>query len=367
MYDPRLDRLADLLVRYSLHLRPGEGVVQVGTPLAEPLFVAFHRAALQAGAHVDTVLTLPSLVENFYRFASEEQLRFVRPLEDLIVERYDARLAVHSDPNTRALSDVEPQRQRVASAARRGLLQRVFERTAAGDLRWCVTLFPTHAYAQEADMSLASFTEFLFDACFLNDPDPIARWQALGREQERLIAWLQGKREIRILAQDTDLTLSVEGRRWINACGHFNMPDGEFFTGPVEEATNGFIRFTYPAVRDGRLVEDVWLRFENGRVVEARADRNEAYLHQMLDLDDGARRLGEFAFGNNANITRFTHDVLFDEKIAGTVHMALGASYPETGGKNQSALHWDMICDLRRGGEVYVDGQLFMKDGRFVV
>ena len=216
-------------------------------------------------------------------------------------------------------------------------------------------------------MSLADFENFVYRAYFLDDEDPVALWQALSKQQERMVQWLKGKHTIHVRGQDTDLTLSIAGRTFINDSGHKNFPGGEFFTSPVEDSANGYIRYSFPASFGGRSVEDVRLRFENGVVVEATAAQGQDYLDKMLGMDEGARRLGEFAFGNNRNVDRCTKNILFDEKMGGTIHMALGASYPETGGLNQSALHWDMVCDLRKGGEVWVDDTLFSKDGKILV
>ncbi len=367
MHDLRIDRLADLLVRYSLRLRPDDQVLLLGMPLAEPLLNSFYQIALEAGAHVDVQVRLPAQEEIFLKTASDAQLRFLTPMQKLTAEKYDARMVILADPNTRALSSVDPARQAAMADARRPLLQRMMERTAAGEFRWCGFYYPTNAYAQEADMSLEDFTDFVFGACFVDDLDPLARWTELDRQQADLIRWIQDRREIRIVAPDTDLTLAVGGRRWINCSGQLNMPDGEFFTAPLEDSAQGYVRFTYPATALGRMVEGVWLRFEAGEVVEARAEKNEAFLHEMLEVDQGARRLGEFSFGNNPAVTRFSGQTAFDEKIAGTVHLALGAAPPETGGVNRSAIHWDLVCDLRQWGEVYADGQLFMKDGKFVL
>jgi aminopeptidase len=216
-------------------------------------------------------------------------------------------------------------------------------------------------------MSLREFEEFLFGAALVHEPDPIAAWQAISVEQQKLIDWLEDKDQVRLVGPDTDLHLSIKGRSWVNCDGHENFPDGEIFTGPVEDSVNGHVRFTYPACTDGREVEDVRLWFEEGKVVKATAAKNEAFLHTMLDTDEGARYLGEFAFGTNKGVQHFTKNILFDEKIGGTVHMAVGAGFPETGSKNRSGIHWDMICDLRQGGEVWVDGILFAKDGKFTI
>jgi aminopeptidase len=240
-------------------------------------------------------------------------------------------------------------------------------RSAEGSLRWVGTLYPTDAYAQDADMSTADFTEFVYAAGKLDAPDPAAAWREVAAEQERLIDWLKDKRQVHVRARDTDLKLGIEGRTWISADGKMNFPDGEIFTAPVEDAVDGHIRFSFPAVTQGREVDDIRLRFVGGRVVDASAAKNEAFLINMLDTDAGARTLGEFAIGTNFAIDRFIKNILFDEKIGGTIHMAVGAGYPESGSVNKSAIHWDMVCDLRDGGTIDVDGEPFLRNGRFVV
>ncbi len=249
----------------------------------------------------------------------------------------------------------------------RPLSETYLKRSAAGDFHWCLTLYPTPAYAQDAEMGLQEYGEFVFHACFLNEEDPIARWRQLAERQQRLVDHLNQSHEVHILAPGTDLRLGISGRTWVNSDGKHNLPSGEVFTGPQEEAVNGYITFTFPAVYGGREVRGVRLEFEDGRVVRASAEHNEPFLLEMLEADEGARYLGELAFGTNVHIQRFMRETLFDEKIGGTIHLALGQSYPETGGQNSSAIHWDMVCDLRDGGEVYVDGELFQKGGTFTL
>jgi aminopeptidase len=232
---------------------------------------------------------------------------------------------------------------------------------------WTLTLYPTDAFAQDADMSTPDFEEFVLTACKLNHPDPVAVWKVQGAEQQRVIDWLSDKDEIHLTGPGTDLTLSTKGRIWINSDGRKNFPDGEIFTGPVETSVNGKVRFSYPVIHAGREIVDIRLTFVEGRVADAQAAKGEEYLIKTLDTDHGARVLGEFAFGTNYDIQRFSRNILFDEKIGGTVHMAVGAGYPETGSTNESSVHWDMICDLRDGGEVMVDGQPFMRDGKFLI
>ena len=365
--DPRIKKMAEVLIRYSLETRPGDLLLINASPVAAPLVEECYRQALLAGANPFVDLQLPALAEIFYRTASDEQLDFVSPLDEWKMEHANARLQILSDTNTKALTTVDPAKQARVGKARRGLTQRFMERDASGDLRWSIAMYPTEAYAQDAELSVDELADFIFAACLLDEADPVAAWQSLGARQQRLVDWLADKREVRLVGDGTDLTLSIAGRAFINDDGKKNFPGGEIFTGPVEESASGTVRFTYPAVYGGKEVADVRLRFTGGRVVEATAAKNEDLLLQLLEMDEGARRLGEFAFGTNHGIGRFTRNTLFDEKIGGTIHLALGASYPATGGRNQSALHWDMVCDLRDGGEVYVDGELFMKDGRHLV
>ena len=367
MADARIENLATVLVEYSLDIQPGQLVAVAGTTLADPLIRAVYRQILVRGAYPTVQVTLPELDVDLFRLASDDQLQYITPDERLIPEQADATLRIMSDANTKALSEVNPERQQIAQRARADLRHRYLQRAAEGSLIWCLTILPTNAYAQDAGMSLEDYADFVFRAGYLDAEDPVTAWQAMSREQERLIDWLRDKREVHVTAPDTDLTLSIAGRTFINADGHRNLPDGEVFTGPVEDSVNGHIRFTFPSIMGGREVKDIRLWFENGKVVRATAAENEEFLHRMLDVDEGARYLGEFAFGTNRRINHFTGNILLDEKIGGTMHVAIGASYPQTRGKNQSAVHWDMICDLRQQSEVHVDGQLFIKDGEFVV
>ena len=367
MADSRLQRWARTLVRYSVGVQPGDLFMISSAPAAAPLVKEVYREALLAGAHPHIQIGLPGLQEVFLREGNEQQVGYVSPLEELVMNQFNATLSIMASENTRALANADPSKQALMSKARHGLTDTFMRRQATGDLKWSVTLYPTNAYAQDAGMSLDEFTEFVYAACFLNDDDPVARWRALAHDQQRLVDWLKGKEEVHVVAKDTDLRVSIKERVFINGDGMKNFPDGEFFTGPVEDSVNGHIRFTLPAMFQGRPVEGVRLRFEAGKVVEATADVGQELLDKMLAMDEGAQRLGEFAFGNNFGISRGIKNILFDEKIGGSVHMALGAGYPDTGSKNVSALHWDMICDLRSGGEVWVDGQLFNKDGAFVV
>lgn len=367
MADPRTVKLAQVLVRYSAEVRPGDFVVVRAHPVALPLAVEVVREATRAGGHVTVQMSHEALSEAFLREAGDEQLRWISPFERLAMDQADVLINLRAAENTRALTGIDPAKNRIAQQARRELTEIFMRRSAEGSLRWVTTQYPCPAYAQEADMSLAEYEDFVYAACFCDREDPIAEWQRVHDEQQRLVDWLKGKKEVVVKGPNADLRLSIEGRVFINSDGKRNMPSGEIFTGPVEDSVNGWVRFTYPAIREGREVEGVEFRFENGRIVEARATKNEDYLLAMLDSDPGARYLGEFAIGTNYGIRRFTKSILFDEKIGGTMHMAIGAGYPETGSRNKSSIHWDFICDLRQDSEIWVDGELFYKDGQFQV
>ena len=367
MVDPSVVQLADLVVNYSVELRPGQLVRIDGGEVAAPLLIELYRAALRAGAHPYTRVSLEETEYIVLSEGSDEQIAFVSELQREEVERVDAVITVWADRNTRALATVDPQRASRRMAAQRALANRYWDRIDAGEARWCGTRYPTDAHAQDADMSLEEYAEFVHAACHVRPQDePVAHWQAVSRELNARARELATFHELRVVGPDTDLRFSVDGRRWLAADGKLNMPDGEIFTSPVETETEGEIRFTFPALFGGRAVEDVRLRFEGGRVVAAEAAVGDDYLQSLLGMDDGARVLGEAAFGLNYEIDRFTRDILFDEKIGGTVHLALGSSFKKLGGQNESGLHWDMICDLRTDGEIYADGELVWKAGRFL-
>ena len=362
----RLGRLAGVLVDYSTRVRKGDLVSIDTTPAAAPLVREVWARVLAAGGHPHLRLDVDGAPELLLREGSDEQVDWVSPLRQAEAERADVRIAIEADVNTRANSGIDPERQARAERARDPLRRIHFERVSNGELRYVVTLFPTHAAAQDADMSLSEYEDFVFRAGLLDRDDPSAEWEALGRAYAELASRLGERREIRVVGEGTDLTLGVEGRTWVPCDGRENFPDGEVFTGPVETRVDGTIRFTYPSSYAGRRVSGIELEFRAGEVVRAEAEEGAPFLREMLALDDGARRVGEFAFGLNQAVAEFTGHTLFDEKIGGTVHLALGASYPESGGQVQSALHWDLVCDLRQGSEVHADGELVYRDGRFL-
>jgi aminopeptidase len=365
--DPRAENLAKILVGYSTEVKAGEVVAIDGEVGAEPLLRAIYEEVLKAGANPSLNVALDGLAAIYYNHASDEQLEWISPVTQWMVDNADVRIGVGASANTRELSAVPPERQTIRQTAVGPVLSRMMERSAVGEFRWCYTIFPTNAYASEAEMSLADYEDFYFGACLADDPDPLTAWKRASAECERLAEWIEGHEEVRITAPGTDIKLGIAGRKFIPCVGDRNMPDGEFFTGPVEDSVEGEVSFHLPAVIAGREVSGVRLRFEAGKVVDASAERGEEFLIQLLDTDEGARRLGELGIGTNYAIDRGTLEVLLDEKIGGTVHMAVGRSYPESGGVNESAVHTDLVCDLRKGGKIEVDGTVMQEDGKFVV
>ena len=365
--DPRIKNLANILANYSIQVKPGDWIVVNGNAIAIPLINEITRAILEAGGNYNIQLSSDETNETFYCYANDEQIKWISPIDSLINEKADATIGILAATNTRALTGTAPKKQAARGVARRGLTQNFMKRSASGSLRWVGAQYPCPAFAQEADMSLSDYENFVYSATFADQDDPVAKWQEVHTQQQKLVDWLKGKNEVSVRGPNIDLTLSIQDRTFINASGDKNMPDGEIFTGPVEESVNGWVRFTYPALRGGMEVDGVEFKFENGKVTHATAKKNPEYLLTQLDSDDGSRYLGEFAIGTNYGIQKFTKNILFDEKIGGTLHMAVGAGYPETGSKNQSAVHWDFICDMRQDSEILVDGELFYKNGAFQI
>ncbi len=361
MTEDLVARWATLLVDYCLRVEPGETILIASELEARPLVEACYREVIRRGAHAIVRVELPGLAEFFVAHANDDQLKHLSPASMREAEVVDGRIRISAEADTRSMRGVDPKRQAIVDRARAPL------RDLASQKRWVLTQYPTLAYAADAGMTIADYEAYVASAMFLDRDDPVAAWQALGRRQAGLVEFMAGAREVRIEGEGTDLTLSVAGRTWINSDGRRNMPSGEIFTGPVEGSARGRLRCSFPVCRGGREVVGIELRFEAGAVVEARAEEGEEYLLSMLDLDEGARRPGELGLGLNPGIDRFTGSILHDEKIGGTVHLALGNSYPETGGTNKSALHWDLILDTRRGGRVTADGRVVMEGGRWLV
>ena len=366
MTDPRIKKLAQVMVHYSLGIKRGHKVYMQTAPAAQDFNLAFYEEAIKAGAHVDVLMELPGAAEVLFKNASNQQLEYTSPIRELVHTTYDARMVVEAELNTRELSGVDPKRISHARKANAPLFQKMLKRIESGELKWCFTVIPTHAAAQDANMSLSDYTEFVFEAGMLNAADPVALWKAEKKNQMKLVNWLKGKKNAVLKGDNIDLTLSIKGRKFIPCAGDQNFPDGEIFTSPVEDSVNGWVRFKYPAIFDGQEIEDIELWFENGKVVKEKAGRNQELLTSHLNTDEGARYLGEWGIGTNYNIKTFTKNMLFDEKLGGTIHLAMGLGFEEAGGHNTSGLHWDMLCDMANS-EVVIDGKLFYKNGKPVI
>jgi aminopeptidase len=371
MADIRIQRFARILVEHSTRVEPGDRILIEATTAAEPLVREVYAQILERGGLPHPMIAFPGMMpfsqdELWMTYARDTQLDFTPTFYKLAYEQFEGRIRIHSATNTRGATSIDSLKAQRHAKALSSITEAQMRRGAEGKFKWVTTLFPTDGYAQDAGMSLKEYEDFVFNAVHAQEEDPISYWKSTSVEQQRAIDFLADKAQVILRGPNVDLTLSVKGRKFVNSIGVFNMPDGEIFTGPVEDSVNGWVKFTYPAIYGGVAVEGAELTFSNGRVTTARADKNEDYLIKMLESDAGSRYLGEFAIGTNRDITRFTGNILFDEKIGGSFHMALGAGYPETGSKNKSAIHWDMICDMRVDSEITADGQPFYKDGKFV-
>jgi aminopeptidase len=365
-----VSKWADTLVGYSVGVKPGQQVLirvdEAGIPLAKEVY----RSVIQAGGHPHLRVLIDGVNEILYKHGSDEQLDFVSPVQKLEYETIDSMISIIAPTNTADLAGIDPLKQARFQKATGVMRRSLFERAAKGEATWSLTLFPTPSAAQNAGLSLRDYEEFLFSAMFLNEADPAEAWRELSRSQQKYVDYLNKVETLRFVARDTDIQVRVGGRTWINSDGHRNFPSGEVFTGPIEDSAEGHVRYTFPAAHLGNEVDDIRLTFEGGKVVAAEAARGGDFLNAMLDSDAGARFLGEVAIGTNYGVTRFSRNTLYDEKIGGTFHMALGRSYPETGGRNESALHWDMICDMRPGaggGAIYADGVLIHENGEWKI
>ena len=367
MADIRIEKLADLLVNYSVKVKLGDKVVIQGETTGEPLMKAVFAKVLQAGGNPLVMPTLAGTEEMLYQYGNDEQIKHLPEPFKQVMSTYDVRIYILAESNTKSLRTDDLGKTVMRAQSRSELMKIMMQRSAAGELRWVLAPYPTNACAQDAEMSLMEYEDFVYGACLPDMNDPIGYWKRFSAWQQKIIEWLKGKREIHVIGKETDLKMSVAGRKFENCDGKMNMPDGEVFTGPVEDSMEGHVYFSYPAIYRGREVTGVRLWFEKGQVVKATAEKNQDYLLKTIATDEGARRVGEFAIGTNEGIKKFTREILFDEKIGGSFHMALGSGYPETGSKNESAIHWDMVCDLRNGGEIGVDDKLLYKNGKFVI
>lgn len=361
-------KLAQVLVDHSTKVKPGDRVAIETTTNAEELVSSIYELVLKRGGQPHLLLHLPDQEKILFANASDNQLTYTPAFQKLVTEKFEAYIRVRADVEPHSLSDVPGIKKSLRQKGLAPVRNQMLQRGATNSLRWVLSQIPTEGYAREAGMSLADYTEFAFSACHVdeNTDDPVAHWENIRRQQLGMIERIEGHDEVRLRGPNVDLSLSIKGRKFNNSYGLHNMPDGEIYTGPVEDSVNGWVKFTFPAIHQGQSVEGVELQFERGWVIKAKAKAGEELLLAMIASDEGSHYLGEFAIGTNYEIDRFTKNTLFDEKLGGTFHVALGAGYPETGSRNTSTIHWDMICDLRKDSEILVDGTVIYRDGRFL-
>lgn len=362
------EKYADILVNYSTRVKKNDLVIiKSQSHLAEPLIKEIYKKVLQNGANPIVKIGLDSLNSLFIKYANDEQLQYIDEMSKIEYEKANVMISIGSPLNTKSMAGVNSDKMAKRAAATRTLSQKILKRSEEGTLNWVIADFPTQALAQEAKMSLEDYTEFLIKACYLDLENPIQKWIEIGKEQERIANILNNTKNLHITGEKTDITFNVENRKWVSCDGKLNFPDGEIFTSPIEDSATGVIYFDMPAIYRGNMAHKIQLTLDKGKVTEAKADVGEDFLLSMLNMDEGSRFVGEIAIGTNERIQNITGNILFDEKIGGAIHMAVGASYPETGGKNVSGLHWDMIKNMKEDSSIYADDKLIYKDGKFVI
>ena len=363
-----LEKYAQVLVEYSTKVQKGDLVlIRAESYQCQPLVKEIYKLVLKCGAHPIVRCSLDGLAVDFIKYANDEQLAYVDPITKLEYEKVDKYISIGAPFNVKSMAKADSKKMAKRSAATRELSTLMLNRAAEGKLNWVIADYPTHALAQEAKMSLDDYSDFIINSCYLDLDNPIEKWQQIGKEQDRLVNLMNGGKKLHKIGDKTDITFSVEGRKWVSCAGLNNFPDGEIFTSPVEDSAQGEIYFDFPAIYRGNESHKIWLKLEGGKVVDAKAEKGEDFLISMLDMDAGSRFVGEIAIGTNDRVKDVTGNILFDEKIGGSIHMALGASYPETGGKNESGLHWDIIKNMKENSKIFLDDKLIYENGKFVI
>lgn len=366
MADERLSKLAKLLVNYSTGIKKDDIVFICADEVATPWVIEVAKEAIKLGAHVEYRLESEEVSEVKLKYANEEQLKQGNLIYETLLQKADVWLTAWGGRNTRSLSKVDPKKIKLSQQGSSKWKSIYSQRCGDGSLRWCGTQYPTYSDAQEASMSISEYEDFVYEAGLLDKDDPIKEWKRISKEQERWVKYLNTKSNLHIVSDDTDIRVGIKGRKWINCDGKENFPDGEIFTSPIENDINGYIKFSFPGIFMGKQIEGIKLEVKDGKIIKASAEKGEELLKELLETDKGSKFFGEVAIGTNYGIKEFTSNMLFDEKIGGTIHMAIGDSMPEAGGKNKSSLHWDMLCDMRSNGKIYADGEIFYENGKFL-
>ena len=362
------EKYAEVLVDYSVNVQPGElTIIRTDSYQSQPLIKAIYKRVLEKGAYPVVRMGVEGLNEVYIKNASDEQLSYIDPMTEVEYDQAKNFISIGAPFNVKNIARSDSKKLAKRSAATRRLSEKLLKRSAEGDLNWVIADFPTNALAQEANMSLDEYTEFLIKACYLHLDNPIEKWKEINAFQQKIADFLNTKSKIRLVGEKTDITFNVAGRTWKSCAGECNFPDGEVYTSPVEDSANGQIYFDFPQIYRGNEAQKVLLTLKDGKVIEAKAEKGEEFLNDMLNMDEGARFVGEIAIGTNDMVQDVTGNILFDEKIGGSIHMAVGASYPDTGGKNVSGLHWDLIKNMKNGGQIYADDELIYENGKFLI
>jgi aminopeptidase len=366
LFDERLEKLANVLVNYSTKVKKNDKVFIKSEEIATPFTIAVAEAAIKKGALVEYNIELPEIEELILKFGDKDQIEYPGQHYGRAVCEGDVWITSWGSKNSRTLYNIDLEILKKRRLSNKEHKKIYVDRCASGDLRWVGTTFPTNAEAQEANMSLSEYEDFVFNAGMLNYQDPISEWKKIGEIQQRWCEYLNTKKELKIIKDNINLTVGIENRKWINCCGEQNFPDGEIFTSPIEDSINGEIFFDYPIIFQYNIIKDIKLKILNGKIIDAHVGSGESFFNSCLELDEGSKFFGEVAIGTNYNIKKFTKNILFDEKIGGTIHMALGCGFPEAGGKNFSSIHLDMITSMNNSGKIFADDELFYCDGKFI-
>ena len=362
------EKYAKVLVEYSVDVQKGElTIIRTDSYQSQPLVKEIYKQVLLRGGHPVVRMGVEGLSEVFIKNATDEQLEYIDPMTEIEYKQAKNMISIGAPLNVKNMARSDSKKMAKRSSAAKHLSALLMQRSAEKDAKWVIADFPTNALAQEAKMSLDEYTEFLIKACYLHLDDPVSKWREIGEKQEKIAEYLNSKSKIRIVGDKTDITFNTSGRIWKSCAGNYNFPDGEVYTSPIEDSANGQIYFDFPQIYRGNEAQKVLLTLENGKVVDAKAEKGEEFLISMLDMDEGSRFVGEIAIGTNEMVQDVTGNILFDEKIGGSIHMAVGASYPDTGGKNVSGLHWDLIKNMKNGGQIYADDVLIYENGKFLI
>lgn len=362
------EKYARLLVNYCLAVKKNDKVYISTSTLAEPLLQDVIKEVIIAGGIPETNIEIKGAGELMLQYGEEHQLAWVSPMRKYIMENFDCYLNIRA-PHEKGDDEHEPaqpEKFKIHQKAQQEINKIYFERIGNGSMRRCLCQYPTQAGADDAEMSFEDYEKFVYQSCYLFDNDPVAKWLEVRKEQQVYVDYLNTVDKVQYKGPNIDISFSVKGRKWINSDGRANMPSGEVFSAPIEDSVNGWAYFSYPTIYMGKDVKGVRLEVKDGEVVKWEAEQGKEVLDKVFAVE-GARHWGEVAIGTNMNIQRITRNILFDEKIGGSIHMAVGQSYKQCGGKNESTVHWDMITDMKNGGETIADGKRIYENGRFIL